>query len=107
MKNKLIIITPVDHIEKFLKKANNFFQVSYHPEINQNRLKNKIKNQKYIFTNPNMSKIFLDKNIIENSNIKAICTASTGTNHIDLDYIKKNKIKLLSLKKENSLIKKL
>ena len=38
-----------------------------------------------------MSKIFLGKEIIKNTNLKAICTASTGTNHIDIDYIKKKK----------------
>ena len=35
-----------------------------------------------------MSKIYLDEKILNGSNLKAICTASTGTNHIDLNYIK-------------------
>ena len=104
MKSKLLIITPVSHIKNFLNKAKKNFQVYYSPNINQNELKKKIKSVDYIFTNPNMSKIFLGKEIIKNSNLKAICTASTGTNHIDVDYVKKKKIKLLSLTKQYKLI---
>jgi len=37
--------------------------------------------------------------------LKIICTASTGTNHIDLEYCKKNKIKVLSLSGTNFINK--
>ena len=107
MKNKLLIITPVAHIKNFLIKAKSNFKVIYLPNINKKKLKNKIKEIDYIFTNPNMSKIFLGKEIIEETKLKAICTASTGTNHIDVDLLKKKKIKLLSLTKQYKIINKL
>lgn len=107
MKNRLLIITPVSHIENFLKKSKKYFKTIYIPNISKKILREKIKNVDYIFTNPNMSKVFLGEEIINKSKIKAICTASTGTNHIDLDFIKKKKIKLLSLTREYKLIKQL
>ena len=99
MKSKLLIITPIKHIENFYKKVKKYFIVKYIPYPTKNILKKKIRNNDYLFTNPNMSKIYIDKTILKYSNIKGICTASTGTNHIDLNYLKQKKIKLLSLKK--------
>ena len=107
MKNKLLIITPVKHIENFEKKINNNFNSTYFPFISRKKLKKIINKFDYLFTNPNMSKVFIDREILFKSKIKAICTASTGVNHIDINYLKKNKIKLISLTKEKSLIKKL
>ena len=61
-----------------------------------------------IFTNPNKSKVYLGREIINSSeNLKVICTASTGTVHIDLKEAEKSKIKILSLTKEYETIKKI
>ena len=44
---------------------------------------------------------YLNSKVLSNANkLKIICTASTGTNHIDLEYCKKNKIRVISLRKE-------
>tara|TARA_A100001011_G_scaffold245911_1_gene254055 strand:- start:1017 stop:1979 length:963 start_codon:yes stop_codon:yes gene_type:complete len=107
MKSKLLIITPVKHIQNFRNKINENFKPTYIPLATKKSLKKEIKKFDYIFTNPNMSKVFIDKSILEGSKIKAICTASTGTNHIDINYIKKKNIKLISLTKELKLIRKL
>jgi lactate dehydrogenase-like 2-hydroxyacid dehydrogenase len=107
MKNKLLIITPVSHIDNFLTKARKSFLVTYMPNINEKNLKKNLFNKDYLFTNPNMSKIFLGKELIKKSNLKAICTASTGTNHIDIKTLKNSKIKLLSLTKQFKIIKQL
>ena len=59
----------------------------------ENQFLEKSKDINYIFTNPNMSKLrFSEKNLNHIVNLKCICTASTGTNHIDLIYLKKYKI---------------
>ena len=107
MKNKLLIITPVSHIDNFLTKARKSFLVTYMPNINEKNLKKNLFNKDYLLTNPNMSKIFLGKEFIKKSNLKAICTASTGTNHIDIKTLKNSKIKLLSLTKQFKIIKQL
>ena len=107
MRYNLLIITPVKHIKNFLDlvKLNFNFRLIEDPSFNE--LKKIIHKYDIIFTNPNMSKIYFDEKLLDNSNIKVICTASTGTSHIDLQYISKKKIKLISLKDEKKLISKL
>ena len=106
-KNKILICTPVIHIPNLLKKFKKYFTVIYKPllkasDISQN------KKIKYIFTNPNMSKIKFDKKFLSKfKNLKILTTASTGTNHIDLDYLKKNNIKLISLRSKKKIINKI
>ena len=49
-------------------------------------------------------KNYIDKEILENTKIKYIVTATTGLNCIDLQYAKKKKIKVLSLKGEEKFL---
>ena len=100
MKSKLLVITPVKHIENFLPMLKKNFEFKIIENPNSKIVSKILRDYDYIFTNPNMSKIYLDEKILNGSNLKAICTASTGTNHIDLNYIKRNNIKLISLTKE-------
>ena len=51
--------------------------------------------------------IFLIEEILENSSVKLINTASTGLNHINQDDCKTLGIKILSLTKDFKLIKNL
>ena len=67
-----------------------------------------INNYNIIFTNPNKSQIFIGKELIDKGkNISIICTASTGTNHVDLNYVKEKNIKFLSLTEERDIIDKI
>ena len=100
MKNKLICITPIDQIEGLFNKFKKNFIFDYKPEITKSELLLKRNKYEVIFTNPNKSKIFISKEIIDSqSKLKVICTASTGTNHIDLKYAKSKKIKIISIRK--------
>lgn len=106
-KNKILICTPVIHIPNLLKKFKKYFTVIYKPLLKASDI---IQNKKikYIFTNPNMSKIKFDKKFLSKfKNLKILTTASTGTNHIDLDYLKKNNIKLISLRSKKKIINKI
>ena len=38
------------------------------------------------------NKVIIDKNIIDNTNLKLICVSATGTNNIDMEYAKKMNI---------------
>ena len=49
-------------------------------------------------------KNYIDKEILENTKIKYIVTATTGLNCIDLQYTKKKRIKVLSLKGEEKFL---
>jgi D-3-phosphoglycerate dehydrogenase len=67
-----------------------------------------IHNYEAIFTNPNKSKIFIGKKLIDAAkNLKVISTASTGTNHIDVDYAEKKGITVLALTEERKVINKI
>ena len=107
MKPKLLICTPIKNIKDLYEKLNKFFIITYKPTVSENQLKN-LNQFDYIFTNPNMSKIKFDKNfLIKCDRLKAICTASTGTNHIDLQYLKDNRIKLVYLRNNKKVINKI
>jgi len=107
-KYKILVITPVLHINNFEKLIRSLGQVDIVENIKLKEFKKNIQNYEVIFTNPNKSKIYLGYDNLKNAkNLKIICTASTGTNHIDLDYCKKNNIKILSLKNEFNIINKI
>lgn len=44
------------------------------------------------------NKVVIDKNIIDNTNLKLICVAATGMNNIDLDYANLKKITIKNVK---------
>ena len=82
----------------------------YKPNINRSVLKKILKKNKdiqAIFCNPNRQGYILNKDILQNSSIKLINTASTGLNHINLNDCKKLNIKIFSLTKDFKLLKKL
>ncbi len=106
-KNNLLIITPVAHIDGFINEAKKNFKLKILENPSMNKLRREIKYTKYIFTNPNMSKIYLGEELLKNTQVEVICTASTGTVHIDEKFCKKNKIKILSLKKDKKLLNQL
>jgi D-3-phosphoglycerate dehydrogenase len=58
-----------------------------------------------MFTNPNKSKVFIGQKVLNaTKTLKVICTASTGTNHIDKSYAAKLKLPILSLTEEREVI---
>lgn len=107
-KFKILVITPIDHIpsvKKNLKKIG-FIKVLSDPSSKQ--LKKIIFKYDVIFTNPNKSKIYIDKKILKYAkNLKIICTASTGLSHLNLRDIEKKKIKIISLTEDVKIIKKI
>ena len=108
MKPKLLCITPIRHIIGLEKKLKRHFSCRFVDDPNEKEFIKIEDKYSIIFTNPNKSKIFLNrKNLKSKKNLKIICTASTGTNHIDLDYVKRQKIKIMSLRKDIKIIKKI
>ncbi len=102
----IICITPVKHLQGVFNEFKKFGEIIYEPNINKNDLRNLLlkSKSKYIFTNPNKQGFIIDKDLLEGTSIELINTCSTGTNHLDLEYCKKNKIKILSLTKDMELI---
>ncbi len=105
---KTLVITPTNHINGVNEILESFAEVSYLEDPTIQELLEVVHLYDYIFTNPNKSKIFLNKDIIDAAiNLKCICTASTGTNHIDKEYATSKEIKVISLTEERETINKI
>ncbi len=102
----ILIITPLKHIETAWVNINKIGNCTYLPDPSLKDLDNINNDYQVIFTNPNKSKIFLGRKIFNKfKNLKIICTASTGTVHIDLKLALKKNIKIISLKNEYKTLK--
>ena len=107
-KYKLLVITPINHIEGLKRILENIGTVTYKDDPSYNYIKKIIKNFDAIYTNPNKSNVLIDKDLIDSGKkLKVICTASTGTNHIDIKYAKKKGVHIISLKNERKIINKI
>lgn len=107
-KDNLLIITPVKHIKNLSSKFKNFQKIKILENPSYKQVSNIIQNYSVIFTNPNMSNVMIDQRLIDRGKkLKCVTTASTGTVHIDKSYLKRKKIKLISLTKEYKTIEKI
>ena len=106
----IICTTPIHHLKGLKRNLKKKGKLIYKPNINKKELKKilkKNKNISVIFCNPNRQGYILNREILENSSVKLINTASTGLNHINQDDCKTLGIKILSLTKDFKLIKNL
>ena len=107
MKKNILLITPIKHIPRVFDLLEKNFNVYYFPDFKYKDLV-KLKNINFyaIYTNPNKSRVRIDKKIIDAlSDLKYVVTASTGTNHIEKKLLKQKKIKLISLTRDLKTIK--
>ena len=108
MKKRLLVITPISHIDGLEKLLKKYFKLDKIENPSNKQIFKIIQNYEIIFTNPNMSKVFLSQELLQKAKkLEIICTASTGTNHIDLSYAYKKKIKILSLRDKKKIINKI
>ena len=105
---KILVITPVHHISGIVEALEKIGEVTYLDDPTPEEVCNLIPSFDAIYTNPNKSKVFIGKEVIEAAqNLKVICTASTGTNHIDKSYAEKMQIPILALTEEREVINKI
>ena len=103
MNYKILVITPVKHISGVVEKLNSIGNVDYLDDPTPEKVISVIGGYDAIYTNPNKSKVFIGKEIIDAATqLKVICTASTGTNHIDKEYVKNKKIPILALTEDGN-----
>ncbi len=104
MKKKIINLEPKyfsDNAKKILIKYFKYIEYSR----SAGNIKNQIQDVDIIISR---FKYKLDKNLLLNSKkLKYIISASTGLDHIDLDYIKRHNIRVLSLKNQFQFLKKI
>lgn len=105
---KLAILTPIDHIPGLLGLLQSNFYCFYFPDEEFQDIKKQIYDVDVIFINPNSARYRIDENFLDNcTSLKAVFTASTGTNHIDLDLSEARGVFVFSLKDEQDLIQQL
>lgn len=105
---KILVITPINHINKVSETLKSIGEVTCleNPELDD--VLNIISDFDALYTNPNKSNVFIGQEIMgKGVNLKVICTASTGTNHIDKDFASSKKIAIISLTEERELINKI
>ena len=93
---KILCLTPIKHLDGTYDYLTSFGEVYYNPELSKGDF-NFLHMGDYdvIFCNPNKQKYLLNKETLGKFN-GTILTASTGLNHIDIDYCKSKGINILS-----------
>ena len=104
---KILCLTPIKHLDGIYEYLETFGEVDYEPDMNDFDF-SFVDMDKYdvIFCNPNKQNYKLDEDILKNFN-GTILTASTGLNHIDVDYCKSKNIKVMSHKEDMELLNEL
>lgn len=105
---KILVITPVKHIKGVPEILENIGEVTYMDDPTLSEVVSVIGHYDAIYTNPNKSKVYIGKEVIDAAkNLKVICTASTGTNHIDKVYAKEKGLPILALTEEREVIQRI
>ena len=105
---KILVITPLLHIKDVKNVLESIGHVDYLDDPSDADVHKIIHDYDAIYTNPNKSKVFIGKALLDLAKkLKVIVTASTGTNHIDKVYAKKNSIPIISLTEERHVIERI
>jgi len=106
---KIAVITPVSHLNGIVDIIQSKGEVFLHEEASKNQVRDLVltHNIDTLICNPNQQTYKIDKELLENTSIKTINSCSTGLNHIDLDYCKKNNIEIQCHKNDFNLINQL
>ena len=105
MTPKILVITPVRHIKGVPETLEATGEVTYMDDPMPDDVLGVIGQYDAIYTNPNKSNVFISKDLMDaGANLKVICTASTGTNHIDMTYAKQRGLPVLSITEEREVI---
>jgi len=105
-------ITPILHLDETMNILNSFADVYYIPYVTKEELIFQLtrpyatKRYTGIYTNPNEQGFVIDRDILD-LGIEVVCTASTGTNHIDMAYCKEKGIEVISLTTDYETIEKI
>jgi phosphoglycerate dehydrogenase-like enzyme len=108
MKPNILVITPVHHIKGVVETIESIGNVTYLDDPTPQEVIEILPGKNAIYTNPNKSDVFIGAEIMDAAaDLMVICTASTGTNHIDKVYAAQKNIPVLSLTEERQMINKI
>jgi D-3-phosphoglycerate dehydrogenase len=102
---KILVITPVRHIAGVAECLEGTGQVTYLDDPTLVEVITCIHEYDAIYTNPNKSRVYVGRELMDAAKrLKVICTASTGTNHIDKAYAAERGLPILALTEERQVI---
>ena len=105
MKPKILVITPVRHIKGVTDLLESAGDVTYMDDPSPDQVLQCIGDYDALYTNPNKSNVYISRELMEaGANLKVVCTASTGTNHIDMEYAREKGVPVLSITEEREVI---
>jgi len=108
MKPRICVLTDVSHLPDVLSELSSFGELRFAYDLPKDDIKSEIALADYIFTNPNKATVFLGEEVLAKATkIKAICTASTGLTHVDLEYCAARGIQVISIRNDRSFLKEL
>lgn len=104
----ILVLTEIDHLPDTIASLQGLGRLLVYPEARLQWLAPKMDSISAVFTNPNSARFHLGKEFFGlTPNLKVICTASTGTNHIDLEEANRRGIAVLSLREEINTLEKI
>lgn len=105
---KILVITPVSHIRGVEDLLESIGDVTYMDDPTSSEVAACISQYDALYTNPNKSKVYIGEDLLSQaSNLKVVCTASTGLNHIDQGFAGKKGVSVISLTEERRVIEKI
>ena len=109
MDKKIIVITPISHLEGVVDLIKLKGKVYLEENIRKEKLREILINKDIntIVCNPNKQDFIIDEELLKQTKIKIINSCSTGLNHIDVDYCINNNITIQSHKNDLELINEL
>ena len=102
----IAVITPVHHIDNVMNRLKCIGNVFYIPDPKDNEeIAKQCPKVDIVFTNPNKSKIYIGSEFLKAfPSVKCICTASTGTVHIDMALMTKSNVHVICIKNEMDIL---
>ena len=100
------VITPIRHLDGVVELLQSKGDIFFLEEGNKQEVRKLLleKNIDTILCNPNQQTYKIDKDLLQDTDVKLINTCSTGMNHIDVDYCDTHGIKIYSLTRDMKLI---
>ena len=103
---EILVITPISHLPGVEETLSSVGIVTVQDSQRVSELSEHLSTTEAIFTNPNKASFFLGAEVFDQApNLRVICSASTGTNHIDLEAAASRKIEVLSLADDREFIR--
>lgn len=105
MTDEILVITPIDHVEGLESRLAEIGDVTNLGNTDSEEVRQHIDGVGAIYTNPNKSDVYISDALMqEATQLDAICTASTGTTHIDTEAAANRGIEIISLKDETEIL---